>query len=158
MGWWGEGERHPTPQAPPGSPMTTYHGAGSPSKTHRASRPPQRQLQGKTGHAEKWLVYLYRQVRRARWEGGRRSHGPPDPLSPILWAPGDNHKRSGRGGVGAGGVPTPRFGDGRSTHMGAQSLLLTASFSPAGLAQAGPALSPAPRRVSLKSSPASGLG
>lgn len=169
LGGSGKG-RHPIPWAPPGSPMTTYHGAGSPSKTHRASRPPQRQLKGKTGHAEKWLVYLYRQVRRARWEGGpiseakdrslwgRRSHGPPDPLSPILWAPGNNHKQSGRGGVGARWVPTPRFGDGHSTHLAAQSLLLTASFSPAGLAQAGPALSPAPRRVSVRSSPASGLG
>lgn len=41
----------------PHTPKMTYHGTRSSSETHRASRPPQRQLQGKTGHAEKWLVY-----------------------------------------------------------------------------------------------------
>lgn len=69
--------------------MTTYHGAGSPSKTHRASRPPQRQLKGKTGHAEKWLVYLYRQVRHARWEGGADIRGQgQEPLGEeVTWTP-----------------------------------------------------------------------
>lgn len=49
----GTDEGRPRPHhAPPLSPPRTHHGAGPSGKTHRASRPPQCQLQEKTGQAE----------------------------------------------------------------------------------------------------------
>lgn len=106
---WGErsGDEGDAPPHPP----RTYHGARSPSKTHRAGWPPQRQLQEETGWAENWLVYRSQQVRRAgrkeplEGEVGWSPEAPPPPAGPL----GANHKwnRGGPGGPGGWALPSP---------------------------------------------------
>ena len=86
-----------SPQPPPQPPRMTYHGAGSPSKTHGAGRPPQRQLQEKGGPAEKRLVPLH-----PKREGGDGRSGAADR---SLW--GEGHRGARPTPSAPLGIPAP---------------------------------------------------
>lgn len=107
----GEGGEGGAPTFP--HPPGTYHGARSPSKTHRASWPPQRQLQEETGRAEERLLCRYRRVRRGRQEAAPEGGGGWSLKPRLLLAPATDGTEEAEGGPsGTWWVGTPHAGTG----------------------------------------------
>lgn len=107
----GEGGEGGAPTFP--HPPGTYHGARSPSKTHRASWPPQRQLQEETGRAEERLLCRCRRVRRGRQEAAPEGGGGWSLKPRLLLAPATDGTEEPEGGPsGTWWVGTPHAGTG----------------------------------------------